>query len=702
MSASTFAFVAAKGGSGATTVCAELAKLLRADRKVALVDGDLSGRRSQAILFDAIRALDGSREGRTLGVAQTSGLTLAELAPSYDAAFVINFDDVEALAASFDRLDCVIVDSPLPFAAPVRPFVVRASRFVIVAEPTLLGLTGARTMVGELRRFGVPLTRVVLLLNNRDGSSATATRSEIERALELKVIAELPVQTDRSYARAMAQLERAVRAISSEPQLESLLPSAKGFIQDRRVEPRAAMQARSLPVETSTAGLTVAPSPRGVRGGESAAPRERLKLEIHEALAKNVNLVEASQAHSDAGKLAELRAKIDEVAQRILSEKQPAGTGAEEIAQIKEEIVNEALGLGPLEDLIHDPDVTEIMVNGPSTVYVERAGKIERTPKRFTSEQQLRLVIERIIAPLGRRLDESVPMVDARLPDGSRVNAIVEPLSIDGATLTIRRFGTRRLTAQDLLDKGSANEPMLDFLRACIEARLNVVISGGTGSGKTTFLNILSGFIPARERILTIEDAAELFLNQPHVVRLESRPANIEGRGEIRIRDLVRNALRMRPDRIVVGECRGGEALDMLQAMNTGHDGSLTTAHANSPRDALSRLETMVMMAGFDLPVRAIREQIASAVDVIIQTARMRDGSRKITSISEVVGMEGEVVTMQEIVRYQQHGVDATGTVSGEFQYTGVQPQSLRRFEEYGIVYDVRRLATLASVGSLW
>jgi pilus assembly protein CpaF len=258
------------------------------------------------------------------------------------------------------------------------------------------------------------------------------------------------------------------------------------------------------------------------------------------------------------------------------------------------------------------------------------------------------------------------------------------------------------MNAQDLVDKGSANEQMLDFLRACIEARLNIVISGGTGSGKTTFLNILSSYIPDRERIVTIEDAAELCLNQPHVVRLESRPANLEGRGEIKIRDLVRNSLRMRPDRIVVGECRGGEALDMLQAMNTGHDGSLTTAHANSPRDALSRLETMVMMAGFDLPVRAIREQIASAVDLIIQTARLRDGSRKIISISEIVGMEGDVVTMQEIVKYQQHGVDLDNKVAGEFQYTGVQPQCLRRFDEYGITYDVRQLSTLASTGSLW
>ncbi len=462
------------------------------------------------------------------------------------------------------------------------------------------------------------------------------------------------------------------------------------------MEPRSAMRPRSAAAEAPTLAHG------GKQAGTSIDPRERLKLDIHETLSSKVNLVEASAAHTDSAKLAELRAKIEEAAQEVLSEKSHSDLTAEEIAQIKEEIVNESLGLGPLEDLMRDAAVTEIMVNGPKTVYVERSGKIERTGKRFTSEQALRLVIERIIAPLGRRLDESVPMVDARLPDGSRVNAIIEPLAIDGAAMTIRRFGTRRMTAQDLIEKNSATEEMLDFLRACIEARLNIVISGGTGSGKTTFLNILSSYIPERERIVTIEDAAELCLNQPHIVRLESRPANLEGRGEIKIRDLVRNSLRMRPDRIVVGECRGGEALDMLQAMNTGHDGSLTTAHANTPRDALSRLETMVMMAGFDLPVRAIREQIASAVDLIIQTARLRDGSRKIVSVSEIVGMEGDVVTMQEIVRYAQHGVDLENRVSGEFQYTGVQPQCLSRFDEYGITYDVRKLSSLASAGSLW
>jgi pilus assembly protein CpaF len=697
MNGTVFAFVSAKGGSGTTTICADLAKALRSDRSVAVVDGDLSGRRNLAILFDAVRTLDSSRQSGSIGFTQVSGLTLAELAPAYDSAFTISFDEVEQLTTSLADLDYVVVDVPIPFAAPVRPFMVRATRFVIVAEPTLLGIASARTMIAELKRFGVPLTRIVLLTNCRDGNP-TASRNEIERALEAKVLGELPPLNDRGYARAMSAIEKTLRTISAEPRIEVLQPSARGLIHDRRAEPRgSASGVRAATPEAS------GPAQNG-RSQRSAQiePREKLKLSIHEMLSSRINLVEASAALSDTAKLQELRQKIEEAAQQVLSEKNEGDLTAEEIAQIREEIVNESLGLGPLEDLMGDPAVTEIMVNGPKTVYVERSGKIELTGKRFTSNQQLRLVIERIIAPLGRRLDESVPMVDARLPDGSRVNAIVEPLAIDGASVTIRRFGTRRMTAQDLLDKGSATEQMLDFLRACIEGRLNIVISGGTGSGKTTFLNILSGYIPDRERIVTIEDAAELYLNQPHVVRLESRPANLEGRGEIKIRDLVRNSLRMRPDRIVVGECRGGEALDMLQAMNTGHDGSLTTAHANSPRDALSRLETMVMMAGFDLPVRAIREQIASAVDLIIQTARLRDGSRKIISISELVGMEGDVVTMQEIIRYAQHGVDLDNKVSGEFQYTGVQPQCLHRFEEYGITYDVRQLSQLASTGSLW
>jgi pilus assembly protein CpaF len=395
----------------------------------------------------------------------------------------------------------------------------------------------------------------------------------------------------------------------------------------------------------------------------------------------------------------ELRGQVDAIVSELLQGRSEISS-AEEAARLKLEIVDEAVGLGPLEDLLRFPEISEIMVNGPNRVYVERNGRIERSEKRFTNEKHLRAMIERIIAPLGRRIDESQPMVDARLPDGSRVNAIIEPLSLDGATLTIRRFGAHRMQASDLIRIGAAAPEILDFLRAAVEARLNILVSGGTGSGKTTFLNVLSGYIANTDRIITIEDAAELSLNQDHVVRLEARPPNIQGAGEIRIRDLVRNSLRMRPDRIIVGECRGGEALDMLQAMNTGHDGSLTTLHANTPRDALSRLETMVMMAGYDLPVRAIREQVAGAVDMIIQLSRLRDGSRKLVSVCEVVGLEGDVVTTQEVARYDQRGLDKENNVRGAFVFTGVQPMCLKKFEEYGISYDIRNLSQLERVAS--
>jgi len=381
---------------------------------------------------------------------------------------------------------------------------------------------------------------------------------------------------------------------------------------------------------------------------------------------------------------ATLRLKVEAlVEQKIHDEKLPFSRAVR--LSLITDIADELLGYGPLEPLLRDQTITEIMVNGPHTVYVERNGKIERASIRFRDEAHLRQVIDRIVTPLGRRIDESSPMVDARLPDGSRVNAIIPPLALDGSALTIRKFGKNRLTPDDLVRLGSITPPMVAFLAACVRIKLNILVSGGTGSGKTTLLNILSGFIPPGERIVTIEDAAELRLQQPHVVRLEARPANIEGRGQISIRDLVRNALRMRPDRIVVGECRGGEALDMLQAMNTGHDGSLTTLHANSPRDCTSRLETMVMMAGMELPSRAIREQIASAIHLIVQVSRMSDGTRKVVSITEVQGMEGQVITLQDLFVFRQRTVDEQGRVIGEIEPTGLIPKFHHRFATAGI-----------------
>jgi len=385
----------------------------------------------------------------------------------------------------------------------------------------------------------------------------------------------------------------------------------------------------------------------------------------------------------DISRTDEVRRTIRQMYETILEEESIVLSRAER-ERLFEQIVAEILGLGPLEPLLADDSITEIMVNGAKNVYVERSGKLERTSVTFESNEHLMRIIERIVAPLGRRIDESSPQVDARLKDGSRVNAVIPPISLIGPVLTIRKFFRVPLQVADLIRLGTATEEVMEFLRACVVAALNIIVSGGTGTGKTTFLNVLSSYIPADERIITIENAAELQLRQDHVVTLESRPPNIEGKGEITIRDLVINALRMRPDRIVVGECRGGEALDMLQAMNTGHEGSMTTLHANNTREGLSRLETMVLMAGMELPHRAIREQIAAAIDLIIQLERLRDGSRRVVAITEVQGMEGDVVTTADIFKFEQVGFE-NGKVIGRLRPTGIRPKFIDRIEQAGI-----------------
>ncbi len=385
----------------------------------------------------------------------------------------------------------------------------------------------------------------------------------------------------------------------------------------------------------------------------------------------------------DITKTDEIRRTMEDMFNQILSTEAIILSRSER-QRLFEQIAAEILGFGPLEPLLADDTVSEIMVNGPNHIYVEKKGKLVKTSLNFENDDHVLRIIDRIVSPLGRRIDEAQPLVDARLPDGSRVNAIIPPLALNGPTLTIRKFSKTPLTIENLIQFGSVTPEAAEFLRACVLARTNIVVSGGTGAGKTTLLNICSNFIPDDERIVTIENAAELQLAKEHVVTLESRPPNIEGKGEVSIRDLVINSLRMRPDRIVVGECRGGEALDMLQAMNTGHDGSLTTAHANSPRDAIARLETMCLMAGMDLPVRAIREQVASAVDLIVQQSRMRDGSRKIINITEVQGMEGDVVVLSDIFVFEQQGFEG-GKVIGRLKPTGLRPKFMDKIEDAGI-----------------
>ncbi|HEX3468000.1 MAG TPA: ATPase, T2SS/T4P/T4SS family [Candidatus Elarobacter sp.] len=697
MSANVAIVIGAKGGAGATTLCVDAVTRLSKNADVALVDGDLVARRAVAVLLDKVRALDAARATPNMASIDDGRLTIVELTATFDGGFTIKPTDVAAMAEDLSaRKSIVIVDAPQPFAAAVRPFVTMGRRFVLIVEPSVLGLTSARVAQLEFERFGIAKERLDVVVVARDPRNALP-RGRVESALGTKVSVEIPSLTDRRYERALEQFAELCATPSPSTENLKLSPSSQAPVGDRRLGPRRPPDQKVVPIAVPA---KEGASPTAPRVANTVSHRfDALKTEIHDELAKRVDPTKMTRATNEQAKVAELRQQVGEIVAELLHGHSEIGS-AEEAARLKLEIVDEAIGLGPLEDLLREPDISEIMVNGPDNVFVERRGRIERTAKQFTSDKHLRATIERIIAPLGRRLDEAQPMVDARLPDGSRVNAIIEPLSLNGATMTIRRFGTRRMTSDDLIQLGAAVPELLDFLRAAVEARLNIVVAGGTGSGKTTFLNVLSSYLPVHERIVTIEDAAELSLDQDHVVRLEARPPNIQGAGEIRIRDLVRNALRMRPDRIIVGECRGGEALDMLQAMNTGHDGSLTTIHANSPRDALSRLETLVLMAGFDLPVRAIREQVAGAVDMILQLNRMRDGSRKLTSVCEVVGLEGDVVTTQEIARFDQRGVDKDNKVRGNFVFTGVQPMCLTKFQEYGITYDVRGLSELERAAS--
>lgn len=411
---------------------------------------------------------------------------------------------------------------------------------------------------------------------------------------------------------------------------------------------------------------------------------QSVKKTVHRRLVAEMSPQEQmvlSAVHQDAAQVEQV---IGNYVEKVLEEN-PFAVPVSERSKIVSDLKDEMLGLGPIEVLLKDPTVTEVMVNGPKKIFVERMGRLQLTDIQFHDDSHVMNIIERILSPIGRHIDESVPLVDARLEDGSRVNIIIPPLSLVGPCITIRKFATKALSVDNLITFGTLDRKMADFIKACIQARINILVSGGTGSGKTTTLNVLSSFIPENERIVTIEDAAELKLQQEHVVTLESRPANIEGNGEITIRDLVKNALRMRPDRIIVGEVRGGEALDMLQAMNTGHDGSLTTAHANNPRDALSRLETMVLMAGFEMPIRAIREQVSSAIELILQQSRLKDGSRKITYITEVQHMEGDVITTQDLFRFEQTGMDENGKLIGHFVSTGMQPGFMDKFQVNGV-----------------
>ena len=552
------------------------------------------------------------------------------------------------------------------------------SVLLIVVTPEILVVNQTRRTLNELSQATLSSNLMQVIVNKQTHSSVQL--STIQNALKLPILSTLV----NDEATAFQSLQSSSPFVLSRPHT----PLAKSYHQIVRQLTGGILQ------KNKQAGRPpVKPPKKSGAVNEASDKKEKknlhpltlLKMQVHTELIQEMDLKKDLRSAKDESAKKEIRTKASTVVTRLVDQR-GQGLSRTERSQVIKQVLDEALGLGALEDLLADPGVTEIMVNGAYQIYCEKQGKLKLSPVVFTTNAHLRNVIERIVTPLGRRIDEKTPYVDARLADGSRVNAVIEPLAIDGPALTIRKFPAERIVITDIVERfNSLTKAMGDFLKICVEQGLNIVISGGTGSGKTTLLNVMSSFIPSGERIVTVEDAAELQLKQDHVVRLETRPANMEGTGEITIRDLIRNSLRMRPDRIVVGECRDGAALDMLSAMNTGHDGSMTTVHANNPREAVSRLETLCLMAGMDLPAKAIREQIAGAVNLIVQISRLSDGSRKIKSISEIVGLQGDVVTIQEIFRFKEEGFDKNRKIVGQFQAMGRIPTFIEKFTQRGI-----------------
>ncbi len=592
----------------------------------------------------------------------------------------------------FSDYDYLIVDVGKSFSETFVAALNQANLVLLVVTPDILSIYQTRWALDTLQFLQIPLNMVKIVLNRADSISSISLE-EIKSSLPVDIVMQLPSE---GKAVGMA-VNRGIPVVLDSPRVkfsqglikmgQQLVLDSSIFLEHKEIDQ---IKLKETAVEKSGefwAKLGLAEMPATLLAEEEDTILV-LKRRIHNRLIEELNIKKLDmKVFSDPTKKKELRKKAEMLVGNLLVEESGILISSPEVRKkLIKEIIDEALGLGPLEDLLADPEVTDILVNNKDAIFVERRGKLELTNKKFISNDQVKITIERIIAPIGRRIDESVPMVDARLLDGSRVNSIIPPLSLGGPTLTIRKFRKERFKVEELIGLKSFNNNMSEFIKACVLTRKNIIVSGGTGSGKTTVLNVLSAFIPNDERIITIEDAAELKLHQEHWLRLESRPANIEGKGQITIRDLFRNTLRMRPDRIIIGECRGIETLDMLQAMNTGHDGSMTTIHANSTHDVLSRLDSMILMSGIELPIRAIREMIASAIDVIIHTARLPDGTRKIVEIAEVVGMRDEMhVELQNIFIFRQSGVDAQHNVIGDFYATGYIPSFIDEMKRRGV-----------------
>jgi pilus assembly protein CpaF len=633
-------------------------------------------------------------------ISHSSGLDFLPAVMGVRQAGHITPDNIKPFfQKAAEAYDFIIIDAGKSFSETLVTAMDCSQAILLVVTPDVLAVYQAKWSIDLLQSLHFPLKMVQLILN-RSESRGGVPWQEVRDTLGCEIFCRIPSD---GHTVGMA-LNRGVPCVVDNPKSkvsESFIKMAQDLLKREDMFMPATEVARvRTPEGTENAGSfweKFGISAQNISGPAETTSKEEdevisLKKRVHEKLVERLHVEDLSaQALSDPKKAQELKLSAQKIVANLLIEEKGAMIAShEERTRLVKEIVDEALGLGPLEEFLADPEVTDIMVNSRSEFYVEKRGKLLLTNKKFVSEQQMRSIIDRIIAPLGRRIDESVPMVDARLPDGSRFNAIIPPLSLNGPMITIRKFGQERLTADDLLMKfHSWSKPMHDFLQACVITRKNIIVSGGTGAGKTTLLNVISQFIPDNERIITIEDAAELRLKKSHWGRLESRPPNVEGKGAISIRDLFINTLRMRPDRIIIGECRGPEILDMLQAMNTGHDGSLTTLHANSTRDVLVRMSSMILLSGIELPVRAIHEMVSTAIDIVVHVARFSDGTRKITGVTEVLGMLPDYqLDMRDVFTFVPKGRDADGTVLGEYQATGHIPKCYEDFELMGLKID--------------
>ena len=691
---SIVSIISRKGGTGRSFLAVNTAISLRkiTNRPVLLIDlnlpysgdclmqlglGSASAMSDYAAKIDFLTAaaLDGRISEHPTGIKVLPACIKVEVSRLVTGDVVRKFLDVVQELFAY-----IVVDHGSEFGEQTLSVLDRNTLSVVVMNQDLLAVNQTRKLTDFLRAIHYPNDRIHYVVNKAI-SDSRVTIDILQANIDKPLLGQIPedvasVQESLLAGHPVLRNKKLPVSVALEAVANQIL-----YYMDRLTTDRAHGISKDFLAEADAA-----PEARAETINENAVIA--LKIKVHARLVREMSMQEFAVTNKlPTGKdLLEMQMRTEAVVSKILDEE--GGDIVPSIdakRKVSGEIIEEALGLGPLERFLAEPAVSEIMVNGADQIYIERNGKIILAKERFTTEDQLRRIIERIVIQVGRRIDEQSPLVDARLLDGSRVNAVIPPIALDGSKLTIRKFSKKKLGVDDLVKFGSMTPQMAQFFKAAILSRKNIVISGGTGSGKTTLLNILSSFIPGDERIVTIEDSAELQLPQEHVARLETRPVNIEGKGEISIRDLVRNSLRMRPDRIIIGECRGGEALDMLQAMNTGHDGSLTTAHANTPRDAVSRLETMCLMSGMDLPMRAIREQIASAVHVIVQQSRLQDGSRKVTYVTEITGMEGEVISMQDLFLFEQRGVDVNGKVQGFFAPTGNIPTFLDELVSKGI-----------------